>query len=110
MSDMIERVAKAIHEVDILEAARRYPAIDVQDIRSMAEDLWGDHLAMARAAVDAMADEIVSSLDSLIKRRRSHKPKRDHGNDYIAACAWFIRHSVDADLSQSPHSLPSEDR
>lgn len=55
-SEMINRVAVAIREADILELAKRYPDLEVSVIRKKADDCWGDHLSMARAAIEAMRE------------------------------------------------------
>lgn len=97
MSDMIERVAKAMH-MAVLPDDPWNPA------DSDCAAYYEAQYKCARAAIDVTTDEIVSRIEKLIEERR--KVKRVSGNEYIASCAAFIRRFIDEALSQDTHSLP----
>ena len=60
---MIERVAKAVREADIISLGRRED-LPIEAIRRLADECQPDYEAMARAAIEAMQHPTQSMLDS----------------------------------------------
>lgn len=72
--DLIERVALAIREADVLELAKRYPDLGVPLISELAEECWGDHLSMARAAIEAMRHPDTNPQFAVPSQAQTAKP------------------------------------
>jgi len=96
MSDMIERVALAIREADIIELVKRYPEIEVSTIRRLAEDCWGDHLSMSRAAIEAMRQP---DTQTILEATNGGRKRQSNGEFWHAI--------FDAALSKATPHLPS---
>jgi hypothetical protein len=94
MSDMIERVAEAIGSMDDWDRCDNAP-----DHRAHLP-AWTEYEDMARAAIEAMREP----TDAMAEFAEENF---DRDSDDIKVC---YRAFIDAALSQSPHSLPSEDR
>jgi hypothetical protein len=70
MSEMIERVEKAMREADVMSTARRYPDRPIDEIRALAAECSLDYAVMARAAIEAMREPTEQMCDEGAKEHR----------------------------------------
>lgn len=66
--DMVERVARALREADIIWGSRRYPEKSVKEIRDLVEDASDDlgYEGLARAAIEAMQPAILAERERCV--------------------------------------------
>lgn len=86
MTDMIEKVAKAIAVADLNASAKSLPDVPMETmaeyVRLAVED--GHYQAMARAAIEAMREPTDAMLDD----------GRDRANDYLDCGCYSSQETV----------------